>query len=209
MRRAHPDPRPAPPPPAGGEAREPRDGRRSEGAPRSPGPGGSGRPARPRPPLCGVGPQAQSHGLAAFSPPRESSPGDVTAAAASALPAGPASLPGASVLLSLLQDRQDFLLTARWAPSYIQPSQPMGAEYPSRENRSAGSRESCRSDLKGTFQAVKEAGGQGVDRGHGTERHAHGRPSVEAELSPGAPSQGGLLESFLNPPTASRLRPLW
>lgn len=110
------------------------------------------RPARPRPPLCGVGLLPQTHSLAAFPPSPEPSPGDVTAAAASALPSGPASPPGASVLPPLLQDRQDFLLTAPWAPSYIQPSRPMGAECLSRESRSAGSRESCRSDLKGTLR---------------------------------------------------------
>lgn len=116
------------------------------------------RPARPRPPLCGVGLLPQCHSLAAFPPLPEPSPGDATAAAASALPAGPASPPGASVLPSLLQDRQDFLLTAPWAPSYIQPSQPMGAEYTSRENGSSGSRESCRSDLKGTLLSEREVG---------------------------------------------------
>ena len=55
--------------------------------------------------------------------PLEPSPGDVVAAATAAvLPAGPAAPLGGPVLPSQLQDRQDFPLTAPWAPSYIQPS---------------------------------------------------------------------------------------
>ena len=135
------------PTPQGAGAREPRGILRSGAAPRSPGPSGSGPPARPRPPLCGVGPLSQARRFATSLPPLQPSPGDVVvvvvaAAAAAALPAGPAAPLGAPVPPSPLQDRQDFPLTAPWAPSYIQPSQPMGAECPSRDNRSVGSRES-------------------------------------------------------------------
>ena len=100
------------------------------------------RPARPRPPLCGVGPLSQARNPATSLPQLEPSPGDVAAAAAAAvLPAGPAAPLGAPVLPSPLQDRQDFPLTAPWAPSYIQPSQPMSAESLSRDDWGVESRE--------------------------------------------------------------------
>ena len=93
------------------------------------------RPAPPPPPVWGVGPLSQARRFAASLPPLQPSPGDVVvAAAAAALPAGPTAPLGAPVPPSPLQDRQDFPLTAPWAPSYIQPSQPMGAECPSRDN---------------------------------------------------------------------------
>lgn len=81
------------------------------------------QPVRPRPPLCGVGPLSQALSLATSLSPLEPSPGDAAAAAAAAvLPAGPAAPLGGPVLPLPLQDRQDFPLTAHWAPSYIQPS---------------------------------------------------------------------------------------
>lgn len=118
-------------------------------------------------------------------------PGDVTAAAASVLPAGPASPPGASVLPSPLRDRQDFLLTAPWAPSYIQPSRPMGAEGPSRENRSVGSRESCLPGLKGTLQPQREpVGVESVPLVVGRSATPMGTPPCGAGLRPGVQHPG-------------------
>lgn len=153
---------------------------------RSPRPSGSGPPAPARRCVGWACCPPQTHSLAAFPPSPEPSPGDVTAAAASALPAGPASPPGASVLPPQLQDRQDFLLTAPWAPSYIQPSRPMGAEGLSRENRSVGSRESRHSDLKGTLRAEREtAGADRVPLVVGRRATPMGSPPCGAELRPG------------------------
>lgn len=130
-----------PSPTQGAEAREPRDVLGSGAAPRSPGPSGSGPPAPAR--RCVGWARCLRPAPRCIPAPLESSPGDVAAAATAAvLPAGPAAPLGAPVLPSPLQDRQDFPLTAPWAPSYIQPSQPMSAESLSRDNWCVESRES-------------------------------------------------------------------
>lgn len=130
-----------PSPTQGAGAREPRDVLRSGATPRSLGPSGSCPPAPAR--RC-VGwarclrPAASPHPFPYWIPHPATSPPPPPPPLYP--PAPPHSL-GAPVLPSPLQDRQDFPLTAPWAPSYIQPSQPIGAECSSRDNLSVGSRE--------------------------------------------------------------------
>lgn len=71
-------------------------------------------------------------------------------------PPAPPRSSAAPVPPSSLRARQAFLLTAPWAPSYIQPPQPMGAERSSRETwrrRSRETRAASRAGLKGDGRA--------------------------------------------------------